>query len=171
MVKFTSPGAVFFRQDRVGLGGEHFDMLKFRSMYVDAEDRLAELQHEARDRGNDVMFKMKDDPRVTTVGRFLRRFSLDELPQLFNVLRGTMSLVGPRPPLDREVRQYSQSVHRRFLVKPGITGLWQVSGRSDLDWDETVRLDLFYVENWTLTGDLLILLKTVKAVLGSDGAY
>ncbi|HWI31659.1 MAG TPA: sugar transferase [Microbacterium sp.] len=171
MVKFTSPGGVFFRQDRVGLSGDHFDMLKFRSMYVDAEDRLAELQHEARDRGNDVMFKMKDDPRVTPVGRFLRRFSLDELPQLFNVLMGKMSLVGPRPPLDREVRQYSKSVHRRFLVKPGITGLWQVSGRSDLDWDETVRLDLFYVENWTLTGDLMILLKTVKAVLQSDGAY
>ena len=155
----------------IGLGGETFHMLKFRSMYVDAEERLAELQSEARDRGNDVMFKMKDDPRVTRVGAFLRRFSLDELPQLFNVFRGEMSLVGPRPPLDREVQQYSESVHRRFLVKPGITGLWQVSGRSDLDWEETVRLDLFYVENWTMTGDLVILLKTVRAVLKSEGAY
>jgi len=171
LVKFSSPGGAFFRQERVGLGGDRFHMLKFRSMYIDAEERLAELQHEARDRGNDVMFKMKDDPRVTPVGRFLRRFSLDELPQLFNVLGGSMSLVGPRPPLDREVALYTDSVHRRFLVKPGITGLWQVSGRSDLDWEETVRLDLFYVENWTMTGDLAILLKTVRAVVGSDGAY
>lgn len=172
-VRSSSPGGPFFRQERIGLGGRKFAMLKFRSMYVDAEDRLAELERAAgeRDSGNDVMFKMKDDPRVTNVGRVLRRFSLDELPQLFNVLRGEMALVGPRPPLDREVQQYSDSVHRRFLVKPGITGLWQVSGRSDLDWEETVRLDLFYVENWTLTGDLLILLKTVRAVIKSDGAY
>lgn len=171
MVKITSRGGAFFRQERVGLGGKRFNMLKFRSMYVDAEERLAELQHEARDRGNDIMFKMKDDPRVTGVGKVLRRFSLDELPQLFNVFAGSMSLVGPRPPLDREVQLYSDSVHRRFLVKPGITGLWQVSGRSDLDWEETVRLDLFYVENWTMTGDLAILMKTVRAVVGSDGAY
>lgn len=171
LVTLTSRGGAFFRQERVGLGGERFSMLKYRSMYIDAEDRLTDLRHEARDRGNDVMFKMKDDPRVTSVGRVLRRFSLDELPQLFNVFAGSMSLVGPRPPLDREVQLYSDSVHRRFLVKPGITGLWQVSGRSDLDWEETVRLDLFYVENWTLTGDLLILLKTVRAVVGSDGAY
>jgi exopolysaccharide biosynthesis polyprenyl glycosylphosphotransferase len=171
LVKFTSRGGAFFRQERVGLGGERFHMLKFRSMYVDAEERLAELQHEARDRGNAVLFKMKNDPRVTPVGRVLRRFSLDELPQLFNVFAGSMSLVGPRPPLDREVQLYSDAVHRRFLVKPGITGLWQVSGRSDLDWDETVRLDLFYVENWTMVGDLAILLKTVRAVIGSDGAY
>ncbi|QIG38536.1 sugar transferase [Microbacterium sp. 4R-513] len=170
-VKLTSPGGAFFRQQRIGLGGETFDMLKFRSMYTDAEERLRELAFEARDRGNDVMFKMKDDPRVTRAGKFLRRFSLDELPQLFNVFLGEMSLVGPRPPLEREVQQYSQSVHRRFLVKPGITGLWQVSGRSDLDWEETVRLDLFYVENWTMTGDLVILLKTVRAVIKSEGAY
>ncbi|TDN90540.1 sugar transferase [Microbacterium sp. BK668] len=170
-VQMSSPGGIFFRQERIGLGGERFSMLKFRSMYVDAEERLAELAQADRDSGNDVMFKMKDDPRVTSIGRILRRFSLDELPQLFNVVRGDMALVGPRPPLDREVRQYADSVHRRFLVKPGITGLWQVSGRSDLDWDATVRLDLFYVENWTLTGDLVILLKTVRAVLRSDGAY
>ncbi|MGC5172953.1 sugar transferase [Microbacterium sp. DT81.1] len=170
-VRFSSPGGIFFRQERVGLGGERFNMLKFRSMYVDAEERLAELAEAGRDRGNDVMFKMKDDPRVTGIGRVLRRFSLDELPQLINVVRGDMALVGPRPPLEREVELYADTVHRRFLVKPGITGLWQVSGRSDLSWDETVRLDLFYVENWTLTGDLTILLKTVRAVLKSQGAY
>jgi len=171
-VRFTSPGGVFFRQERIGLSGEKFKMLKFRSMYVDAEERLADLATlAARDSGNDIMFKMKDDPRVTSVGKILRRFSIDELPQLFNVVLGDMALVGPRPPLEREVELYADAVHRRFLVKPGITGLWQVSGRSDLDWDETVRLDLFYVENWTLTGDLTILLKTVKAVLKSEGAY
>ena len=171
IVTLTSPGGAFFRQERVGLRGERFGMLKFRSMYTDAEDRLADLEGAPRDRGNDVMFKMKDDPRVTPAGRVLRRFSLDELPQLFNVVAGSMSLVGPRPPLVREVQQYTDSVHRRFLVKPGITGLWQVSGRSDLDWEETVRLDLFYVENWTMTGDLAILFKTARAVIGSDGAY
>lgn len=170
-VKISSGGDVFFSQERIGLGGERFRMLKFRSMYADAEQRLAELDLAARDRGNDVMFKMKDDPRVTPAGRILRRYSLDELPQLFNVLSGSMALVGPRPPLGREVERYAQSVHRRFLVRPGITGLWQVSGRSDLNWDETVRLDLFYVENWTLTGDLIILLKTARAVLHSHGAY
>ncbi|MEU1971727.1 sugar transferase [Microbacterium sp. NPDC019599] len=171
-VKVSSPGGVLFRQERIGLRGEKFSMLKFRSMYIDAEARLEELSKSAdRDRGNDILFKMRDDPRVTNVGKVLRRFSLDELPQLFNVFLGDMALVGPRPPLEREVRQYADTVHRRFLVKPGVTGLWQVSGRSDLDWDETVRLDLFYVENWTLTGDLTILLKTVKAVLKSEGAY
>ncbi|WP_243075665.1 sugar transferase [Microbacterium sp. SS28] len=170
-VQFTSPGGVLFRQERIGLGGEKFQMLKFRSMYADAEARLADLTRDEGEKGNDIMFKMKDDPRVTGIGKVLRRFSLDELPQLFNVFLGDMALVGPRPPLEREVTQYADTVHRRFLVKPGITGLWQVSGRSDLDWDETVRLDLFYVENWTLTGDLTILLKTVKAVLKSEGAY
>ncbi|MEX0151704.1 sugar transferase [Microbacterium sp. LMI1-1-1.1] len=169
LVRGSSPGGALFRQERVGLKGRTFAMLKFRSMYVDAEERLAELR--AADTGNGVMFKMKDDPRVTAVGSVLRRFSLDELPQLFNVLSGSMSLVGPRPPLGREVELYGRSVHRRFLVKPGITGLWQVSGRSDLDWDETVRLDLFYVENWTLTGDLAILFKTVRAVVRREGAY
>ncbi|KQO95386.1 polyprenyl glycosylphosphotransferase [Leifsonia sp. Leaf264] len=170
-VRLSTPGSVIFRQERIGLRGERFDMLKFRSMYMDAEDRLAELENVARAEGNSVMFKMKNDPRVTPIGGFLRRFSLDELPQLFNVFRGTMSIVGPRPPLEREVEQYDQHVHRRFLVKPGITGLWQVSGRSNLNWEETVRLDLYYVENWNLTGDLLILWKTARAVLGSDGAY
>jgi exopolysaccharide biosynthesis polyprenyl glycosylphosphotransferase len=170
-VRVTTPGPTLFKQDRVGLNGEHFKMLKFRSMVVDAEQRLAELNTADRSEGNAVMFKMKDDPRVTPIGGFLRRFSLDELPQLFNVLLGSMSLVGPRPPLDREVAVYEHHVHRRFLVKPGITGLWQVSGRSNLSWEDTVRLDLYYVENWSITGDLLILWRTARAVLARDGAY
>jgi len=170
-VRLSTPGAVLFKQDRVGLNGNHFKMLKFRSMVVDAEQRLAELDKIDRAEGNTVMFKMKNDPRVTPIGGFLRRFSLDELPQLFNVLLGSMSLVGPRPPLDREVAVYEHHVHRRFLVKPGITGLWQVSGRSNLSWEDTVRLDLYYVENWSITGDLLILWRTARAVLARDGAY
>ena len=118
-----------------------------------------------------MLFKIKNDPRITRVGRFLRRYSLDEIPQLFNVVSGEMSLVGPRPPLAAEVAQYQDEVHRRLLVRPGMTGLWQVSGRSDLSWEETVRLDLSYVENWSITGDLMILFKTAKAVVSSSGAY
>jgi exopolysaccharide biosynthesis polyprenyl glycosylphosphotransferase len=170
-VRLSTPGAVLFRQERVGLNGEHFEMLKFRSMVVDAERRLSELSELTRVEGNAVMFKMKNDPRVTPIGGFLRRFSLDELPQLFNVLGGSMSLVGPRPPLDTEVAIYENHVHRRFLVKPGITGLWQVSGRSNLSWEDTVRLDLYYVENWSITGDILILWRTLRAVLAREGAY
>lgn len=171
LVRADSPGPILFRQTRVGLGGETFTMLKFRSMVIDAEERLQALRDQARDAGNDVMFKMKDDPRITRVGGFLRRFSLDELPQLFNVFGGSMSLIGPRPPLMHEVELYDPHVHRRFLAKPGITGLWQVSGRSNLSWEDTVRLDLYYVENWSLTGDVAILAKTVKAVLAKDGAF
>ncbi|QEO16120.1 sugar transferase [Agromyces intestinalis] len=174
-VRLSSPGGVIFAQERIGLRGEPFRMFKFRSMYVDAEHRLDELATSTTDddrtAGNRVLFKMRDDPRVTPIGRILRRYSLDELPQLFNVLLGSMSLVGPRPSLEREVAKYAQHVHRRFLVKPGVTGLWQVSGRSNLDWDESVRLDLFYVENWTMTGDLMILWRTAKAVFARDGAY
>jgi exopolysaccharide biosynthesis polyprenyl glycosylphosphotransferase len=170
-VRLSTPGPVLFRQERVGLNGEHFFMLKFRSMVVDAEQRLTDLRDVDRAVGNSVMFKMKNDPRITPIGSFLRRFSLDELPQLFNVLGGSMSLVGPRPPLEREVAVYEHHVHRRFLVKPGITGLWQVSGRSNLSWEDTVRLDLYYVENWSITGDLLILWRTSRAVLARDGAY
>jgi lipopolysaccharide/colanic/teichoic acid biosynthesis glycosyltransferase len=146
-------------------------MLKFRSMVTDAESQLTKLRAESRDKGNTVMFKMKNDPRVTPIGSFLRRFSLDELPQLFNVFAGSMSIVGPRPSLASEVRDYETHVHRRFLVKPGITGLWQVSGRSNLSWADTVRLDLFYVENWSITGDISILWRTAKAVVSRDGAY
>jgi exopolysaccharide biosynthesis polyprenyl glycosylphosphotransferase len=170
-VRLSGSGRILFYQERVGINGSRFRMIKFRSMVADAEARLAKLQDSQRGAGNSVMFKMANDPRITPVGRFLRRFSLDELPQLFNVLRGSMSLVGPRPPLTTEVDEYENHVHRRFLVKPGVTGLWQVSGRSNLTWDETVRLDLYYVENWSLTGDLVILWRTAKAVLGSDGAF
>lgn len=171
IVKTTSTGPVFFLQERVGLNGSTFRMVKFRSMIVDAEARLQELSQLDQAEGNDVLFKMKNDPRVTTVGAFMRRYSLDEIPQLFNVLAGEMSLVGPRPPLAREVERYDVHVHRRFLVKPGMTGLWQVSGRSDLSWEESVRLDLFYVENWSLMGDLTLLWRTVKTVVSPTGAY
>lgn len=164
-IRFSSDGPVLFRQTRVGLKGHEFTMLKFRSMVTDAEHLLEELAREERDAGNEVLFKMKNDPRVTPVGRVMRKFSLDELPQLFNVIGGSMSLVGPRPPLPREVAQYDDHVYRRFLVKPGITGLWQVSGRSTLSWEDTVRLDLSYVENWSLIGDVAILAKTARAAL------
>ncbi|SDV04459.1 exopolysaccharide biosynthesis polyprenyl glycosylphosphotransferase [Microlunatus sagamiharensis] len=168
-IKLDGGGPVFFRQVRVGLEGSTFTMWKFRSMHVDAEERLAELRRENPSMG--FLFKMEDDPRVSRVGKFLRKFSLDELPQLFNVLGGSMSLVGPRPPLPSEVDGYENYTHRRLLVTPGLTGLWQVSGRSLLSWDESVRLDLRYVENWTLTLDLLIIWKTVFAVLARRGAY
>ena len=164
-VRLSSQGPVLFRQTRIGLRGNEFTMLKFRSMVVNAEDLLEQLAKQERDSGNEVLFKMKNDPRVTPVGRVMRKFSLDELPQLFNVLGGSMSLVGPRPPLPKEVAQYADHVHRRFLVKPGITGLWQVSGRSSLSWEETVRLDLSYVENWSLVSDFAIIAKTAKAAL------
>ena len=168
-VKLSSSGPVLFRQQRVGRAGVEFTMLKFRSMYVDAEARLSDLY--ALSDGNGVIFKMRNDPRMTPLGRWIRRFSLDELPQLFNVLRGDMSLVGPRPPLAEEVALYAADDSRRMLVKPGMTGLWQVSGRSDLSWDESVRLDLRYVDNWSMTLDLLILWKTVRAVFYGAGAY
>jgi len=172
-IRLSTPGPVLFRQERVGINGRSFHMLKFRTMVTDAEARLLEMQAQAQghDAGNSVLFKMKDDPRVTPVGRFLRRYSLDELMQLVNVLKGSMSLVGPRPPLPREVEAYETKVHRRFLVKPGITGLWQVSGRSNLSWEDSVRLDLYYVENWSIVGDLVILWKTARAVLRREGAY
>lgn len=167
-VKLTSPGGVFFVQERVGRDGKTFGMIKFRSMVEGADAMLAELQP---DTSNVVMFKMRDDPRVTRVGRFLRRYSFDELPQLLNVVKGDMSLVGPRPPLVSEVSGYAAEARRRLLVRPGMTGPWQISGRSDLDWEETMRLDLYYVENWSLVGDMLILWKTFRAVVSSAGAY
>ena len=169
-VRLSSRGSALFRQVRVGADGRTFTMYKFRSMYADAEQRLTSLQ--ARNEASDgLLFKIRNDPRVTPVGRWLRRFSLDELPQLLNVVKGDMSLVGPRPPLPREVEQYGADVRRRLLVKPGLTGLWQISGRSDLSWDESVRLDLHYVENWSLALDLMIIWKTVFAVLQRRGAY
>ena len=166
-IKLEDGGPVVFHQIRVGLKGKCFTFHKFRSMTVDAEQRLALLENET----GGVLFKVKADPRVTRVGKVLRRFSLDELPQLLNVLNGQMSLVGPRPALPREVALYQQDVHRRLDVRPGLTGLWQVSGRSDLSWEDTVRLDLYYVDNWSLLQDLMILGRTVGAVLRPRGAY
>jgi exopolysaccharide biosynthesis polyprenyl glycosylphosphotransferase len=168
-IKIDSKGPVFFKQKRVGLGGIEFDVLKFRSMVVNAEAMVSTLAKHNESDG--LLFKMRSDPRVTRAGSILRRWSLDELPQLINVVRGEMSLVGPRPPLPTEVAWYDQDVARRLLVKPGMTGLWQVSGRSDLSWEESIRLDLYYVENWSLAADLTILWKTVGAVVGSRGAY
>ena len=154
----------------MGIDGTRFKMLKFRSMYTDAEERKAALLA-ANESDGGVLFKMKDDPRVTKPGKWMRRYSLDELPQFINVLNGSMSLVGPRPPLASEVDKYEQHVYRRLRVRPGITGLWQVSGRSNLDWNQTVRLDLYYVENWSPVQDMVIMLRTVRAVFASDGAY
>lgn len=169
-IRLDSKGSVIFRQTRVGARGETFQMLKFRTMVVDAEEQLARLEA-AADAGNDVLFKMKRDPRITRVGGVLRRLSIDELPQLINVLRGEMSLVGPRPPLPAEVAGYEEDAVRRLRVKPGLTGLWQVSGRSDLSWDESLRLDLWYVDNWSPILDLQIMARTLRAVLGGHGAY
>ena len=169
-VKLSSPGPVLFRQERVGLDGAPFTMFKLRSMVANAEARRAEVV-DLNDHGDDhVLFKATADPRVTPVGRLLRRYSLDELPQLVNVLLGQMSLVGPRPPLPDEVAMYAEHVHRRLLVKPGLTGLWQVSGRADLDWQESVRIDLYYVENWSPVLDLEILWKTIFTVFTGAGA-
>jgi exopolysaccharide biosynthesis polyprenyl glycosylphosphotransferase len=168
-IRLNSRGPTFFRQVRVGQGGREFAVFKFRSMVVDADALLTTLA--GHNETNGLMFKMRQDPRVTRVGRFLRKWSLDELPQLINVLVGDMSLVGPRPPLPSEVARYSGDVRRRLLVKPGMTGLWQVSGRSDLSWEDGIRLDLYYVENWSLAADLTILWKTVGAVIKGRGAY
>ena len=166
-IKFTSPGPVLFKQRRVGAQEREFTILKFRTMVVGAHAQRDALDNEA----DGLLFKMRRDPRVTTVGRFLRKTSLDELPQLFNVLAGTMSLVGPRPALPEEVDRYAESQRGRLRVKPGVTGLWQVNGRHDLVFDDYVRYDLFYVENWSLTMDLYILAKTIPALLTARGSY
>ncbi|OMH23918.1 hypothetical protein BKD30_10795 [Tersicoccus phoenicis] len=168
-VRQDSPGPALFRQVRIGLHGAPFTMFKFRSMVVSAEQDLAALTQ--LNEGAGVLFKLRADPRITRIGKVLRRFSLDELPQLFNVVRGDMSLVGPRPPLPSEVANYDGFVHRRLFIKPGVTGLWQVNGRSDLNWEESVRLDLYYVENWSLAGDVMILWRTFRAVVAPNGAY
>ncbi|MCL3817242.1 sugar transferase [Aeromicrobium wangtongii] len=169
-VKLTSTGPLLYRQRRVGLHGEAFDMLKFRSMRVGADAELADLI-EAQGTADIPLFKVKDDPRITKVGAVLRRYSIDELPQLFNVLRGDMSVVGPRPQVAAEVELYDDRAFRRLTVRPGMTGLWQVSGRSDLSWEDSIRLDTYYVENWSLTSDLAILWRTIRAVVVPDGAY
>jgi exopolysaccharide biosynthesis polyprenyl glycosylphosphotransferase len=169
-IRLTSSGPALFRQRRVGRGNSEFTIYKFRTMRADAEQRLADVAA-ANGSADGLLFKMKHDPRVTPIGAVLRRYSADELPQLINVVIGDMSLVGPRPPLPSEVARYEDDVQRRLLVKPGVTGLWQVSGRSDLAWEEAVRLDLDYVENWSLPLDLAILWRTGAAVLASRGAY
>jgi exopolysaccharide biosynthesis polyprenyl glycosylphosphotransferase len=168
-VRLTSRGPAFFRQRRIGVDGREFTMWKLRSMYVDAEARRSALL--ARSDRDGLMFKMHDDPRITRIGRLMRRYSIDELPQLWNVVRGDMSLVGPRPPLPAEVDEYHDAVYRRLRVRPGLTGLWQVSGRADLSWEESIRLDLRYVDNWSVAMDLMILWKTGRAVFGGSGAY
>ena len=169
LVRLSSPGPILFRQRRVGAQERGFTMLKFRTMVVNADaqrDGLAGLNE-----ADGLLFKMRNDPRVTKVGRMLRRTSLDELPQLFNVLRGEMSLVGPRPALPEETTRYAELQRGRLRVKPGVTGLWQVNGRHDLAFEDYVRYDLFYVENWSLTMDLYILAKTIPALLTARGSY
>ncbi|WP_354178694.1 sugar transferase [Arthrobacter sp. UYP6] len=169
LIKRDSHGPVIFRQERVGRGGEKFLMYKFRSMVETAEDDLAGLLD--RNEGDGLLFKIQMDPRVTNVGRWMRKYSLDELPQFWNVFLGHMSLVGPRPPLQGEVDRYKNRVHRRLYIKPGITGMWQTNGRSELNWKDGVRLDLYYVENWSLAGDLIILWRTVVQMFRPVGAY
>ncbi|MFB9407796.1 sugar transferase [Dactylosporangium matsuzakiense] len=170
MIRVTTPGPALFRQPRAGINGKEFTCYKFRTMVKDADKKRQEIEH-LNQNADGLLFKMKRDPRVTKVGSILRRTSLDELPQLLNVINGTMSMVGPRPPLMSEVAGYDDDVRRRLLVKPGMTGLWQVSGRSDLSWQESVRLDLNYVDNWSPLLDLRILARTANAVIRGTGAY
>jgi lipopolysaccharide/colanic/teichoic acid biosynthesis glycosyltransferase len=168
-VRLSGPGPLFFRQERIGQDGRPFHMVKFRTMVPDADRSLHALLAE---RGEEFtpLYKPDDDPRITPIGRVMRRYSLDELPQLVNVFRGEMSLVGPRPQIDAEVALYDNAASRRLIAKPGMTGLWQVSGRSRLSWEQSVRLDLYYLENWSMAVDLVILLRTVRAVVrpGAD---
>jgi exopolysaccharide biosynthesis polyprenyl glycosylphosphotransferase len=168
LIKITAPGPVFFLQERVGLNQRKFHMIKFRSMVVDAEARKEQLQ--LHNESDGPIFKIKNDPRVTPVGRWIRRLSIDELPQLVNVLKGDMSLVGPRPHPSKEVAKYNWHHRRRLSVKPGMTGLAQVSGRSSLAWEKTVDLDLQYIDTWSIWADILILFRTVKAVVSANGA-
>jgi exopolysaccharide biosynthesis polyprenyl glycosylphosphotransferase len=169
MVRSDSPGPALFSQERVGQGGRMFRIYKFRSMAVDAPERLAELRE--INEGNGVLFKLKNDPRVTKLGRVLRKYSIDELPQIWNVLVGDMSLVGPRPPLPNEVEEYEDHVRRRLYIKPGLTGMWQIGGRSSLSWEDSVALDLYYVENWSVVGDLMIIWRTFRVLVAPVGSY
>ncbi len=169
IVKLTSKGPVFYRSNRVGLGGQEFAFLKFRSMYVDAEERLAALQ--AHNEKDGPIFKMKNDPRITPIGRTMRKFSLDELPQLIHVLSGKMSMVGPRPPLPKEVLAYDEPTARRLSIKPGITCYWQVAGRSNLSFEEWIDLDLKYIADMSIPVDIALLIKTPYAVITGHGAY
>ncbi len=167
LVKVTSPGPILFKQERIGKDGVPFFMLKYRSMVPNAAERVSEVM------GGEVkpFYKNENDPRITKFGRFMRRYSIDELPQIMNVIKGEMSIVGPRPQVAAEVEHYGELEYRRLLVKPGMTGLWQVSGRSALSPEASIRLDAYYAENWSIAGDFVIVLKTVKAVIGKDGAY
>jgi exopolysaccharide biosynthesis polyprenyl glycosylphosphotransferase len=169
VIMLDSPGPALFRQERVGRDGKSFTMFKFRSMVTTAESDLADLLDQ--NEGASGLFKLKRDPRVTRVGAFIRKHSLDEFPQLWNILLGDMSVVGPRPPLPREVRDYEDHVHRRLYIRPGLTGMWQVNGRSTLNWEESVQLDLYYVENWSLVGDVVIIWRTVREVSSPIGAF
>lgn len=169
-IKLTDGGPIFYMQTRVGRRDKTFKMVKFRSMVVNADKMKAELAEENGQKGR-FIFKMKDDPRVTKMGKFIRKFSIDELPQFLNVLKGDMSVVGPRPPLPEEVAQYDQTYATRMLVKPGITGPWQVSGRSNLSREESESLDVSYVQNWSMLGDIVLLFRTVGAVVTHKGAY
>jgi exopolysaccharide biosynthesis polyprenyl glycosylphosphotransferase len=170
-IKATDRGPVFFRQTRIGVNGKEFQILKFRSMKVGAEKEFDQLAEQAGYEVNAVQFKLKDDPRVTKVGKFIRKTSIDELPQFINVLFGDMSVVGPRPHVQKEVQAYEDHVMRRLLVKPGITGPWQVGGRSSLTWEESVTLDLQYVENWSVVLDVVIVAKTIPHLLGASNAH
>ncbi|RZT21371.1 exopolysaccharide biosynthesis polyprenyl glycosylphosphotransferase [Fictibacillus sp. BK138] len=167
--KEDSKGPILFKQIRVGKDGKKFYMYKFRSMVSDAEERLAELLQYNEIEG--AMFKMKEDPRITKIGKFIRKTSIDELPQLWNVLRGDMSLVGPRPPLPREVREYTKYHKQRLIVTPGCTGLWQVSGRNNLGFDQMVELDLYYISNRSIMYDIKIIIKTITSIIKSNGAF
>ncbi|MFK5970730.1 MAG: sugar transferase [Candidatus Marithrix sp.] len=169
-IKYDSKGPIFFSQNRIGKDENKFKMWKFRSMYINAEKHKAELMKQNEMDGG-ILFKMKNDPRITNIGRFIRKFSIDELPQLWNVLIGDMSLVGPRPPLPKEVEQYTIRQLRRLEVTPGITCIWQVSGRSDISFSQQVELDIKYIENQSLTSDITILLRTIPAVLQAKGSY
>ncbi|MDN6331670.1 MAG: sugar transferase [Micrococcaceae bacterium] len=169
LISRDSRGGVFFKQERTGRNGQAFSMYKFRSMVETAEQDLGDLTD--LNEGAGPLFKLRHDPRVTRIGRWLRKYSLDELPQFYNVLKGDMSVVGPRPPLPVEVEAYEGHTYRRLYINPGVTGLWQVNGRSDLDWEESVRLDLYYVENWSVTGDLMIIWRTFKVMVSPAGAY
>jgi exopolysaccharide biosynthesis polyprenyl glycosylphosphotransferase len=167
-IRITSPGSVVFKQKRIGLNGRMFTLYKFRTMIEDAHERRGEIEHLNEMTG--PVFKAKDDPRITPVGRFLRKFSLDEIPQLWNVLKGDMSLVGPRPPIPEEVASYHRWHRRRLSMKPGLTCLWQISGRNNIDFDRWMQLDLQYIDNWSPSLDLKILLRTIPAVLSGKGA-
>jgi exopolysaccharide biosynthesis polyprenyl glycosylphosphotransferase len=168
-IKLGSRGPVFYADRRIGLGEQEFGMLKFRTMYVDAAERQSEL--ESQNEAGGALFKIRDDPRVTSIGRLIRRYSLDEIPNTVNVLRGEMSLVGPRPLPVRDYDLLEEWHRKRYLVLPGMTGLWQISGRSNLSFDDLVRYDFYYLDNWSIWLDISILAKTIPAVLGQRGAY